>query len=151
ATALVVANALGFARRGLVASAAGAASPGPGVQRAADGGLLFLADVPSLGYATTAPGRDASGAAVGPNAPAAATPGTDGGVLTLENAALRAELRRSAAWGVTSLVDRASGAELLAPGAVANDLVVYADQGGLYRFGNEMAGCALDPSAQPAS
>ena len=149
--AIVVANPLGFARRGLVESATGAASLGPGVQRGADGSLLFFADAPSLGYTTTQAAGGAAAAPPAPAAPAVLDATSDGGSITLENAALRAEIRRSAAWGVVSIVDRTTGAELLAPGAVANDLVVYEDQGGLYRFGNEMAGCALDPSAQPAS
>jgi alpha-mannosidase len=145
---VVVANALGFARSGLVA--ANLVAAGPGVQRGADGTALFLAAAPSLGYVTATPGHDAAGDVLVPSLPATVETTSDGAIV-LANAALRAEIRRDAAWGVVSLVDRASGAEVLAAGGVANDLVVYADQGGLYRFGDEMPGCSLAASMLPAS
>jgi len=71
----------------------------------------------------------------------------DGATAVLENGLLRATLRRDAGWGITSLVDTRSGAEVVGPGAVANALVPYADQGGLYRFGSEMKGCEFAPLA----
>ena len=151
---VAVFNQLGFDRRGLVEIA----DPAPDemehartrlgadgvVQRSLEGGVLFQAVAPSFGYETAYlsqgsadPGADAETASL--------TSTADGASLVLENAALRAEVRRDAAWGLTSVVDKATGAELLGPGAVGNALVIYADQGGLYRFGNEMEGCTLTP------
>jgi alpha-mannosidase len=137
---VVVFNPLGFARRGLVEAAA--APPTRGSQASAEGGRLVLARVPSLGYATEDLARSGSG--VGP---ASLTIDPDGTVAVLENDALRATLRRDAGWGIASLVDKESGAELVAAGGVANAIVPYADQGGLYRFGDEMPGCSLAPLA----
>src|SRR6185436_5113580 len=107
-------------------------------QISAEGGRLFFARVPSLGYAT----EDRARLRHGPSyASLVASP--DGTTVVLENALLRATLRRDAAWGITSLVDRRSGQELLRAGEVGNAFVPYADDGGLYRFGNEMEGCSL--------
>jgi len=69
----------------------------------------------------------------------------DGTVAILENDFLRATLRQDAGWGIISLVDKHSGAELIGAGQVGNALVPYSDDGGLYRFGSEMQGCGLDP------
>ncbi len=143
--ATVVFNPLGFARRGLV-EAAGAPT-GPDEQASADGGRLFVARVPSLGYATAERARRRS-EAVG-RASLTVTP--DGSVVVLENQHLRATLSRDSAWGITSLIDKRTGREVLRPGAVGNALVPYADDGGLYRFGNEMKGCSLVPQPAVAS
>jgi alpha-mannosidase len=69
----------------------------------------------------------------------------DGSTAVVENADLRATLRRDGGWGIVSLVDKRSRREVIAPGAVGNAFVPYADDGGLYRFGNEMPGCSLEP------
>jgi alpha-mannosidase len=159
AETLVVANPLGFARRGLVEIDLPAGDPvatgadGASRQRAADGKLLLLADAPSLGYVSLDPGAspEAQLAPATPSAPAAVEVSADGGTIDLENAALHAEIRRDSGWGLVSLVDRATGRELVAPDSVANDIVVYDDQGGLYRFGDEMAGCGLTPHPRAAS
>jgi alpha-mannosidase len=140
----VVFNSLGFARRGLVEV------PGPDTpsaprrssdQASAEGGRLFLARLPSLGYATEDRARTAP-AAAGRVSLAVASDGT---AAVLENADLRATLRQDTGWGIVSLVDRRSGRELIPPGAVGNAFVPYTDDGGLYRFGNEMPGCSLQP------
>ena len=110
-------------------------------QTSADGGRLFVARVPSLGYATEGLARAAA------NGEASITLQSDGTVAVLANDAVRATLRRDAGWGITSLVDRRSGRELIRDGQTGNALVPYADQGGLYRFGNEMKGCSLEPLA----
>jgi alpha-mannosidase len=152
-------NQLGFARAGLVeiadpmlgtaASVRTRLSASGAVQRSAEGGLLFRAPAPSFGFETAY----LSDAAAGPIAEAdtaSLTSASDGRLIVLENAALRAEVSQDAGWGVTSLVDKHTGAELIAHGAVGNALVIYADQGGLYRFGHEMAGCTLAPHADGA-
>jgi alpha-mannosidase len=131
---VVAFNPLGFARRGLVEV------PGPtsgGDQTSAEGGRLFLARLPSLGYATEDRARTAAG-----RVSLDVTP--DGAMAVLENADLRATLRQDAGWGIVSLVDKRSRRELIPPGSVGNALVPYADDGGLYRFGNEMPRCSLD-------
>jgi alpha-mannosidase len=154
--AVAVFNALGFERSGLVELADASvdsasvvrtdAADGGRVQPAADGGLLFSAAAPSFGYASVHlhPGTPAPPAA---DESVSVTGAPDGGSIVLENAALRAEITLASGWGVDSLVDKATGAELIAPGAPANVFVIYDDQGGLYRFGNEMNGCTLVPHA----
>src|SRR5262249_3526304 len=140
--AVVVFNPLGFARRALVETA-GPALSGRAVSRqeqtSAEGGRLFVAWLPSLGYATEDRARLAS-RTIGQ---ASVDGQSDGMVIVLENERLRATLRQDAAWGIVSLVDRRSGKEVLRDKAVGNDLVPYADGGGLYRFGHEMQGCEL--------
>jgi alpha-mannosidase len=139
---IVVFNPLGFARRGLVAA--------PGVptrqdeQASADGGRLFFAHVPSLGYATADRARTRS-EVVGH---ALLTAERDGSVVVLENQHLRATLSRDSGWGIVSLIDKRTGREVIRSGEAGNALVPYADDGGLYRFGSEMEGCGLVP--QPA-
>jgi alpha-mannosidase len=152
--AVAVFNALGFERTGLVEliesaldadSRAGRdAAAGSAVQRSADGGLLFAATVPSFGYATVYLQRDAAPVADLVDA-ASISLAPDGNSVVLENNALRAEISLSSGWGLTSLIDKSSAAELIAPGSAGNVFVIYDDRGGLYRFGNEMDGCALSP------
>jgi alpha-mannosidase len=148
---VVVFNPLGFERRGLVevngadtAQAAGRRSHGL-EQASAEGGRLFLARVPSLGYAT----EDLSHTAVPGRASLVVEP--DGTAAVLENAFLRATVRQDTGWGITSLIDKHSGKEIIGPGQVANALVPYADEGGLYRFGSEMQGCSLEPLSGAAT
>jgi alpha-mannosidase len=139
AATVVVFNPLGFARRGLVEVSGPTA--GSGDQASAEGGRLFLARLPSLGYATEDRARMAPGAAG--RASLDVTP--DGTTAVLENADLRATLRQDAGWGIVSLVEKRSRRELIPPGSVGNAFVPYADDGGLYRFGDEMPGCSLEP------
>ncbi len=140
--AVVVFNPLGFARGALVETA-GPADTGPlrREQTSAEGGRLFMARLPSLGYATEDRARMASGS-IGQ---VSLSVQSGSGVVVLENGHLRATLRQDAAWGIVSLIDRRSGKDVLRDGAVGNDLVAYADDGGLYRFGDEMRGCGLVP------
>jgi alpha-mannosidase len=150
---VAVFNQLGFARGGLVEldtevgdaiASVRVAGGGHGpVQRSAEGGVLFAAAAPSFGFDTVYLSGAAPDAAEDDRAEIAAAP--DGSALELGNGLLRATLTRAAGWGLTSLVDRAGERELLAAGQIGNALKVYSDQGGLYRFGDEMEGCALTP------
>jgi alpha-mannosidase len=152
--AVAVFNALGFGRTGLVELTAASVDPssvvrtdtadGGAVQRSAEGGLLFAAAAPSFGYAT-AYLRPGSPAAAASDEGASISVAPDGSSVVLENGALRAEISLASGWGLTSVVDKASAAELIAPGAAGNVFVIYDDRGGLYRFGNEMNGCTLVP------
>jgi alpha-mannosidase len=143
---VVVFNPLGFPRQGLVEASGSAPArstdvPSQGLEQAsAEGGRLFLARVPSLGYATEDLAREPE-AATGRVSLALQADGT----AVLENDLLRATLRQDTGWGITSLIDKQSGAEVIAAGQVGNALVPYSDQGGLYRFGSEMPGCSLEP------
>ena len=142
ATTVVAFNPLGFARRGLVeVPDAPTASRRADDQRSAEGGRLFLARLPSLGYATEDRARTALAAADRVSLEVS----SDGTSAVLENAALRATIRQDAGWGIVSLIDKRSRQELIPPGAVGNAFVPYADDGGLYRFGDEMPGCNLQP------
>jgi alpha-mannosidase len=140
---IVVLNPLGFARRGLVelADSSTGVPRATAVQRTAEGTLLFFGRAPSLGYAS---GPRATARPPHPAVSVEALP--DGEGFVLANGLVRATIRRAAGWGITALVDGRTGRNVLAPGTVANTLVVYADDGGLYRFGDEMAGCALVPA-----
>jgi len=138
---VVVFNQLGFARAGLVEvpGETDGLPPGTTLQTSAEGGTLFIAQAPSLGYAT----GDSAATTVPDDQRVTVTVSSDGAAVALENHALRATIDRDAGWGLMSLIDKQSGAEMLATGAVANTFAVYKDDGGLYRFGNEMVGCSL--------
>jgi alpha-mannosidase len=138
---VVVFNQLGFARSGLVEVAGETEGLAPETTRqaSAEGGTLFVAQVPSLGYAT----GDTAGRVLPDDQRVTVTVSGDGATVYLENDAVRATIDRDAGWGLTSVFDKHEGAETVAPGAVANLFAVYEDQGGLYRFGDEMAGCSL--------
>ena len=142
--AVVVFNQLGFARSGLVEISGATAGLPPGAiqQPSADGGTLFLAHVPSLGYATA----DTAANTLADDQRATVSVSVDGETVVLENATLRATITRVPGWELTSVVDKQSGAETIAGGA-ANAFRVYKDDGGLYRFGSEMAGCSLTAEA----
>ena len=99
------------------------------------------ARVPSLGYATEDRARTRRGV-VGR---ASLTVQPDGSAVMLENQHLRATLRQDSGWGIVSMIDKRTGREVIRSGEVGNALVAYTDDGGLYRFGSEMAGCRLAP------
>jgi alpha-mannosidase len=132
---VVVANGLGFSRTDLAELPA---AEGPVdsacVQPSFEGGTLFLAEVPSFGF--TALDLAAGGERAQP-ALASIDPGTSGAEsYTLENEFMRATISQAAGWGIESLVDSATGRDLLeGPG---NELVFYSDGGDIYRFGNEV-------------
>ena len=140
ATTVVVFNPLGFARRELV-EVPEAAPRHSSDQASAERGRLFLARLPSLGYATEDRARTTPDAAGRVSLEVT----SDGTAAVLENAHLGATIRQDAGWGIVSLVDKRSRRELIPPGAVGNAFVPYTDDGGLYRFGNEMPGCSLEP------
>jgi alpha-mannosidase len=143
---VVVFNQLGFTRDGLVEVSLDDPSPG-GAQQSAEGHRLFMARVPSLGYATEALAADGGAPIRG----VSLSVSPDGAQVVLENESLAATLSRDTGWGIVSLIDKRARRELIRRGQVGNDLVVYADQGGLYRFGDEMPGCTLLPQAERAS
>lgn len=157
--AVAVFNQLGFARTGLVeitdpalslmVSVRTSLGEGAVVQPSAEGGVLLQAPTPSFGFGTAylEPAPSASPTTTLEPAPVSLTSMNGNSVIVMENAALRAMVTRDSGWGVTSLIDKATGTDLVAPGAIANALVIYTDQGGLYRFGNEMNGCTLTPQA----
>jgi alpha-mannosidase len=141
---IVVANSLGFEASGL-AEIMNVAFPDvqsvsfdglnfTPVQRSAEGGMLLMATVPSLGYvsgnlATDTPSSGPDVLIVPQN--------TGANSYLLKNQALTATISESAGWGIESLVDNATGAKLLAPDVPGNDLVFYEDGGDIYEFGNE--------------
>ena len=145
--AVVVFNQLGFARQGVAEVAAfdGGLPGNVTVQASAEGGTLFAAQVPSLGYAT----GERAATAVPAAQQVSLSVSSDGGTVVLENAALRATISRDSAWGLTSVIDKQRDQETIASGQVGNSFGVYRDDGGLYRFGDEMARCTLTPDGAP--
>lgn len=137
--AFAVFNPLGFARTGVVELSGSQVADinfphgGAGFQPAVDGGLLFVASAPSLGYQTAY--LTTAGA---PQNPATVTQDTSS--VTLSNGLVTAILKPDAnnIWGLVSVVDAGSGTELIASGAVANDLQFWADGGDEYQNGNEL-------------
>src|SRR5262249_47941281 len=112
----VVFNSLGFARTGLAEVRGQSPAADTGAQASSEGGGLFLSRVPGLGYAT----EDRARRTLERSADASLVVSADGTTAILENGFLRATARQGAAWGITSLVDKRSGAELIGPGAVGN-------------------------------
>src|SRR6185503_6469525 len=114
------------------------------VQPTNEGGLVFLASVNSLGYATgyltETPGTIPSTAAITPNDSGESS-------YTLTNEYLTVLISAESNWGIQAITD-SSGNSLLAPGGVGNELVFYQDCGNLYQFGNESGDLF---SSQPVS
>jgi alpha-mannosidase len=137
--AVAVFNTLGFARGGIVELTAkqvrdaSVSVPATGAQVTPDGGLLFIAPAPSLGYQTI----DLS-ALVPPANPVKPVSQTASSVV-LANGLISATLTPGikGVWGLTSVVDVATGSDLVPPGRVLNDLTFYADGGNEYKFGPE--------------
>jgi alpha-mannosidase len=142
-TSVMVANSLGFGRGG-VAEVEGIAPAGSAVrwsggsttatQPSSDGGMLVLAQAPSFGYLTGqvvggAPAVEGA-AAVSPTSPGAQS-------YTLSNGLISATIGANVGWSIASVLDIAgSNAEMLS--GPANAPLFYNDDGGLYRFGNEI-------------
>jgi len=105
------------------------------VQPTFEGGLVFSAGCGSLGYVT---GYLTSEEGSGEEAASVTTP-DDGATYILQNEYLAVEIAGAAPyyWGIKSITDLTSGAQLLADGAVGNGLVFYTDGGDIYQFGNE--------------
>jgi alpha-mannosidase len=155
-TAVAVFNPLGFARTGLATMAGEHLSSMSSVrhddgtsplQQAGGDGLLFRASAPSFGYSTAYLGA----AGVARDGGLGIRETDSGNRVILENEFLRAVIEQEAAWGITSLIDLASGAELIRPGEIANEYVIYKDGGGLYQFGHEIDECAFAPHIRPGS
>lgn len=140
-TPVVVANGLGFARTDLAELSKEAAGEEPSspaeaigvVQRSFEGGTLFIASVPSLGFQ----GMDLGSAVQGTQmAPASITPESSGATsYLLSNEFMRVTISDGANWGIQSLVDAATGDCVLK--GQGNELAFYSDAGGIYQFGNE--------------
>jgi alpha-mannosidase len=103
------------------------------VQPTSEGGAVFLAPVPSLGYVTgyftSAPGTIPVAASVAPTTSGQAA-------YTLKNQYLTVVIDEASNWGIGSIQD-SRGNALLKPNSIGNDLVFYTDQGDIYQFGNE--------------
>ena len=138
----VVCNPLGFGRYGMVAlPGAGAASvksaAGSGtsemVQPAADGSLLLLATVPSLGYSTVllqdAPPQSRTEPVTGVVQPPS---------FVLRNEFIHVEIDATQNGGITLLLDLKSATpQVNLLSGIGNDLSFYVDSGNIYRYGNE--------------
>jgi alpha-mannosidase len=105
------------------------------VQPTFEGGLVFSAGCGSLGYVTA---YLTSEEGSGEEAASVTTP-DDGITYVLQNEYLAVEITGAAPyyWGIKSITDLTSGAQLLADGAVGNGLLFYTDGGDIYQFGNE--------------
>jgi alpha-mannosidase len=139
---VVVFNPLGFGRNGIAEIDAAAVAntslsiSGSGYQTTANGGLLFEAKVPSLGYQTVYLGSaeaPTNPAMVKPQVPVTQQP------LTMSNGLLSATLTQGAngVWNLSSVVDMTTNYELIPSGAIANEVLFYADSGDEYIFGME--------------
>jgi alpha-mannosidase len=141
---VLVANPLGFQHNGL-AEIANVVVPGvqsisfngtsTKVQRSFEGGMLFMASAPSMGYVS---GHLSTTAA--PKGPSASiTPPTTGATsYVLSNDLLSATVSQAANWGLAGMNDTQDGGfNILSSGAIGNDLVLYKDSGDIYQFGNE--------------
>jgi alpha-mannosidase len=143
--AVVVFNPLGFARTELVELGpkqvvdASIDCSGPGYQASSDGGLLFVATAPSLGYQTAYLTSQTD-----PDPPAQVDPRTNpvtSDEVTLTNGLVQATLTRDpqGIWSLSSVVDGATGKPVLAAGELGNQLLFYCDGGTEYRFGMEFS------------
>jgi alpha-mannosidase len=141
---VAVFNALGWLRSEVVELSPAATAEanlsvsGDGFQPSASGGMLFVGAAPSLGYQTAY--LSSASAPANPAACSAPVGPVSGGPVSLSNGLVQATLTPDAngVWGLTSVRDLGNGgAELIAAGKVANDLVFYADGGDEYRFGVE--------------
>ncbi len=159
---VIVANSLGFGRQAALAEISGVALGDPNsvtagygsvawkgpnanesaVQRSAEGGMLFLADVPSFGYQT---GSLSYGSGTPPATPATIDPETtatvslDGDSYVLKNEFLTATISAAADWGVAGLTDSKNGGAPVFAG-IGNAIALFQDSGGIYQFGDENGG-----------
>ena len=145
---VAVFNQLGFDTTGLVEIPAlpgqtfqsvrpGSGNLGP-VQITPCGRLLFMASVPSLGYATYYLSNQSAGQS--PSDDGVSVTLSESGDVTLQNGQVKLVVSAAAQWGITSLQPIVSGQlqpDLLAPGKAANVLTFYNDPGNIYNFGNE--------------
>ncbi|MQA26843.1 MAG: glycoside hydrolase [Micromonosporaceae bacterium] len=111
---LVVFNSLNVDRADLVTVPYEGLAPAGRDYVVADGELTFLApEAPGIGYATV------------PLAPRPATGWRSDDGLTISNERYRLRVDPARGGGVASLVELPSGRELIAPGRVGNELLVY--------------------------
>lgn len=133
-TLISVFNQLGYERRGIVQMTPGNA--GLNVpqdfrcpQQTAEGGCIAFGSSPSLGYRT----RDELAIEVDPG-PVSVTTGSD--TITLENDEILARVNLSD-FTLEDVRSQASGSSNVLS-AAANQIAIYQDGGGIYRYGYEM-------------
>ncbi|MFZ1010424.1 MAG: hypothetical protein WAN65_26530 [Candidatus Sulfotelmatobacter sp.] len=143
---VAVFNPLGFSRENEVAYICGddvknasITVSGTSYQKTNDGGLLFAASAPALGYQTAyltnADNPPANPVVVSPPAnPVSATQ------VNISNGLVSATLQQNSTgiWGLTSVIDLATGTQLINQNSFANQLLFYQENGDEYQFGNEL-------------
>jgi alpha-mannosidase len=153
---VAVFNQLGFARTVLAEcdpNAIGGATEvvcggvtGP-VQESAEGGSLFLAAVPALGYATASPTSRPPTSA--PDVvQAVPEPATNPAQIVLENGQLRVILTEASGWGVAAVYDKAAARDVIPSGSIANEIAIFRDAGTEYALGCENGGTFSDSGVQ---
>jgi alpha-mannosidase len=104
------------------------------VQKTYEGGLIFKAQAPSMGYSigTLSQLTAISGSSV------TISPANRGATAyTLRNEFMDVVISAESNWGITSIKD-ALGNSLLQEGVTGNDLTFYTDQGNIFQFANEI-------------
>lgn len=94
-----------------------------------EGGLVFSASAPSLGYVSGVLSQQTGSSS------STASITSDSGTYTLTNDYMTVIVSAEGNWGITSITD-AAGNPLLGS-STANDLIFYEDAGDIYEFGNE--------------
>jgi alpha-mannosidase len=133
-------NGLGFARQGIAdLTTLPIGGPFPSVtadgtdffptQDDGNGGLLIPASVGSLGYSTLYLSQ------VGADSPVMVEASLEGGVVTMSNGSISAQITAA---GVIALSASGSSASILSSTDPGNQLCFYSDNGNIYRFGNEL-------------
>ncbi len=114
------------------------------VQIGENGKILFLANIPSLGYQSASLSTNP----VPQVSPLSCKTNADRTVFTLENEHLKATISSSANWGIISLIDKNTNAEMIAGSQIGNDLVFLIEEstnGNLYTFANEDKEGTMNP------
>jgi alpha-mannosidase len=144
---VVVFNPLGFSRNNEVAyisadhvKNASIKVSGTSYQQAHDGGLLFVASAPALGYQTAY----LTSANNPPASPVTVTPPTNpvsATQVTIANGLVSATLQQNSAgiWALASVTDLGTSTQLLNQDLFANELLFYQENGDEYLFGNEVS------------
>ena len=107
-------------------------------QEASDGQLLALFDAPPLGYQVYSAASLAKLSHQATNS-LSVDVSSDGNLVTLENAFLKAVVSRNTSWAIASLVDKQTSKSILKSG---NVLSWRYDGGNIYRYGFE-EGCGF--------
>ncbi|MGD0125138.1 MAG: hypothetical protein ABSF46_07270 [Terriglobia bacterium] len=140
---VLIANPAGVAFEGPVELPASAPADGNSIvighttsplQATFEGGLVFRARVPSLGYTT---GRLSPRVVHRSSTVTVSPEGSGATAYTLQNEHMTVVVSASSNWGISSLTD-ALGNSLLQAGQTGNDLVFYTDSGNIFQFANEI-------------